>query len=113
MTLKRLDNIGIVVENLDAAIDFFTELGLELEGRAPIEGDWADGVTGLKSMRCEIAMLKTPDGNSRLELSKFHAPPIAAELEPHDVEAVLGVLPTTPLDVGLARTIDFYRRKAS
>jgi catechol 2,3-dioxygenase-like lactoylglutathione lyase family enzyme len=76
MTIKRLDNIGIVVENLDAAIDFFTELGLELEGRAPIEGDWADGVTGLKNMRCEIAMLKTPDGHGRLELSKFHAPPV-------------------------------------
>lgn len=79
MTLKRLDNIGIVVENLDASIDFFIELGLELEGRAPIEGDWADGVTGLKNMRCEIAMLKTPDGNSRLELSKFHAPPVASD----------------------------------
>ncbi len=79
MPLKRLDNIGIVVENLDAAIDFFKELGLELEGRAPIEGDWADGVTGLKNMRCEIAMLKTPDGHSRLELSKFHAPPIVAD----------------------------------
>jgi catechol 2,3-dioxygenase-like lactoylglutathione lyase family enzyme len=79
MTIKRLDNIGIVVENLDAAIDFFTELGLELEGRAPIEGDWADGVTGLKNMRCEIAMLRTPDGHGRLELSKFHAPPIAAD----------------------------------
>lgn len=79
MTIKRLDNIGIVVENLDAAIDFFKELGLELEGRAPIEGDWADGVTGLKNMRCEIAMLKTPDGNSRLELSKFHAPPVVSD----------------------------------
>lgn len=79
MTIKRLDNIGIVVENLDAAIDFFKELGLELEGRAPIEGDWADGVTGLKNMRCEIAMLKTPDGHSRLEVSKFHAPPVVAD----------------------------------
>lgn len=74
MTVKRMDNVGIAVENLDAAIDFFTELGLELEGRAPIEGDWADGVTGLRGMRVEIAMLRTPDGHSKLELSRFLAP---------------------------------------
>lgn len=74
-----MDNIGIVVEDLEAAIEFFTELGLELEGRVPIEGDWADGVTGLSNMRCEIAMLKTPDGHSRLELSKFHAPPTVSD----------------------------------
>lgn len=78
MTVKRMDNVGIVVEDLDAAIDFFTELGLELEGRAPIEGDWADGVTGLSKMRVEIAMMRTPDGHSRLELSRFLTPsPIA------------------------------------
>ena len=58
MTVKRMDNVGIVVEDLDAAIQFFTELGLELEGRAPIEGDWADGVTGLRDMRVEIAMMR-------------------------------------------------------
>src|SRR3954453_3388429 len=75
MTVKRMDNVGIVVENIDAAIEFFTELGLELEGRAPIEGDWADGVTGLRDMRVEIAMMRTPDGHSRLELSRFLAPP--------------------------------------
>ncbi|MEJ6022225.1 VOC family protein [Ramlibacter sp. PS4R-6] len=79
MTVKRMDNIGIVVENLDAAIAFFTELGLSLEGRAPIEGAWADGVTGLKNMRVEIAMMRTPDGHSRLELSRFLAPPVAAD----------------------------------
>lgn len=79
MTVKRMDNVGIVVEDLDAAIDFFTELGLELEGRAPIEGDWADGVTGLREMRVEIAMLRTPDGQSRLELSRFLAPPVVAD----------------------------------
>ncbi|AKU21552.1 VOC family protein [Massilia sp. NR 4-1] len=79
MTVKRMDNVGIVVENLDAAIDFFSELGLNLEGRAPIEGDWADGVTGLHGMRVEIAMLRTPDGHSRLELSRFLAPPVAAD----------------------------------
>lgn len=79
MTVKRMDNVGIVVEDLDAAIDFFTELGLELEGRATIEGDWADGVSGLREMRVEIAMLRTPDGHSRLELSRFLAPPVVAD----------------------------------
>ena len=79
MTVKRMDNVGIVVEDLDAAVEFFTELGLELEGRAPIEGAWADRVTGLRDMRVEIAMLRTPDGHSRLELSRFHAPPVVAD----------------------------------
>ncbi|WP_278470702.1 VOC family protein [Gimesia maris] len=79
MTVKRMDNVGIVVEDLDTAIDFFTELGLTLEGRAPIEGDWADNVTGLRDMRVEIAMLRTPDGHSRLELSRFLAPPVVAD----------------------------------
>ena len=79
MTVERMDNVGIVVEDLDAAIEFFTDLGLELEGRAPIEGDWADGVTGLRAMRVEIAMMRTPDGHSRLELSRFHSPPVVAD----------------------------------
>ena len=79
MTVKRMDNVGIVVEDLDAAIEFFIELGLNLEGRAPIEGDWADGVTGLRNMRVEIAMMRTPDGHSRLELSRFLAPPVTAD----------------------------------
>lgn len=79
MTVKRMDNIGIVVADLEAAIVFFVELGLELEGRAPIEGDWADGVTGLKGMRVEIAMMRTPDGHGRLELSRFLAPPVVAD----------------------------------
>src|SRR5438105_7507850 len=79
MTVKRMDNVGIVVEDIDAAIEFFTELGLKLEGRAPIEGDWADGVTGLRDMRVEIAMMRTPDGHSRLELSRFLAPPVVAD----------------------------------
>ena len=78
MTVKRMDNMGIVVEDLDAAVKFFTELGLELEGRAPIQGDWADGVTGLRNMRVEVAMMRTPDGHGRLELSRFLAPaPVA------------------------------------
>jgi catechol 2,3-dioxygenase-like lactoylglutathione lyase family enzyme len=79
MTVKRMDNVGIVVEDLDAAIGFFTELGLELEGRAPIEGEWADVVTGLRDTRVEIAMMRTPDGHGRLELSRFLAPPVAAD----------------------------------
>src|SRR5215212_8775125 len=79
MTVKRMDNVGIVVEDIDAASEFFTELGLELEGRAPIEGAWADGVTGLPDMRVEIAMMRTPDGHGRLELSRFLAPPVAAD----------------------------------
>src|ERR1700746_3146371 len=79
MTVKRMDNVGIVVEDIDAAIEFFTELGLNLEGRAPIEGDWADGVTGLRDMRVEIAMMRTPDGHSRLELSRFLAPRVVAD----------------------------------
>ena len=79
MTVKRMDNVGIVVEDIDAAVEFFTELGLALEGRAPIEGQWADGVTGLQNMRVEIAMMKTPDGHSRLELSRFLAPKVIAD----------------------------------
>ncbi len=79
MTVKRMDNVGIVVEDLDAAIEFFTELGLELEGRAPIEDDWTADVTGLRNMRAEIAMMHTPDGHSRIELSRFLAPPVVAD----------------------------------
>ena len=79
MTLKRMDNVGIVVESLDPAISFFSELGLELEGRATIEGEWAGRITGLGHQRVEIAMLVTPDGHSRLELSRFISPPIVAD----------------------------------
>lgn len=74
MTVKRMDNVGIVVDDLPAAIAFFEELGLELEGRAMIEGEWAGRVTGLGDQRVEIAMLRTPDGRSRLELSRFIEP---------------------------------------
>jgi catechol 2,3-dioxygenase-like lactoylglutathione lyase family enzyme len=79
MTVKRMDNIGIVVESLDAAISFFAELGLKLEGRATIEGEWAGRVTGLGLQHVEIAMLVTPDGHSRLELSRFLTPPVVAD----------------------------------
>src|SRR5213080_948200 len=79
MAVRRLDNMGIVVEDLDTTIDFFRELGLELEGRAMIEGEWAGRVTGLSDQRVEIAMMRTPDGRSRLELSRFLTPPTIAD----------------------------------
>jgi catechol 2,3-dioxygenase-like lactoylglutathione lyase family enzyme len=79
MTIKRMDNVGIVVESLDTAISFFTELGLKLEGRATVEGEWAGRVTGLGSQRVEIAMMVTPDGHSRLEISRFLTPPVVAD----------------------------------
>jgi catechol 2,3-dioxygenase-like lactoylglutathione lyase family enzyme len=74
-----MDNVGIVVESLDAAISFFTELGMQLEGRAMIEGEWAGRVTGLGDQHVEIAMMVTPDGHSRLEISRFITPPVVAD----------------------------------
>jgi catechol 2,3-dioxygenase-like lactoylglutathione lyase family enzyme len=74
-----MDNVGIVVESVDAAVSFFAELGLELEGRATIEGEWAGRVTGLPDQRVEVAMMRTPDGHSRLELSRFLMPPPVAD----------------------------------
>ena len=79
MALKRMDNVGIVVDDLGGAIDFFRELGLELEGRATIEGEWAGRVTGLGDQHVEIAMMRTPDGHGRLELSRFIVPPTIAD----------------------------------
>ena len=79
MTVKRMDNVGIVVDDLEATIEFFCELGLELEGRAMVEGEWAGRVTGLGDQRVEIAMMRTPDGHSRLELSRFLVPPVIAD----------------------------------
>ena len=79
MALKRMDNVGIVVEDLEATIEFFRELGLELEGRAMVEGEWAGRVTGLGDQRVETAMMRTPDGHSRLELSRFLAPRVVAD----------------------------------
>jgi catechol 2,3-dioxygenase-like lactoylglutathione lyase family enzyme len=74
MTIQRMDHVGIVVEDLAAATAFFLELGLEMQGEASVEGSWVDRVVGLEGVRSEIAMLQTPDGNGRVELSKFHAP---------------------------------------
>ena len=79
MALKRMDNVGIVVDDLAATIEFFRELGLELEGRAMVEGEWAGRVTGLGDQRVEIAMMRTPDGHSRLELSRFIVPRVVAD----------------------------------
>jgi catechol 2,3-dioxygenase-like lactoylglutathione lyase family enzyme len=77
--LIRMDNVAIVVESLDEAIAFFTELGLQLEGRATIEGEWAGRVTGLGNQHVEMAMMVTPDGHSRLEISRFLTPPVIAD----------------------------------
>lgn len=77
--LLRMDNVGVVVESLDDAVSFFTELGLTLEGRAMVEGEWAGRITGLGDQRVEIAMMVTPDGHGRLELSRFLAPSVVAD----------------------------------
>src|SRR5256885_16801170 len=76
MTIQRMDHVGVVVDDLGAATAFFVELGLKLQGEAPVEGPWVDRVVGLEGVRAEIAMLETPDGHGRLELTKFHAPSV-------------------------------------
>ena len=86
--LIRLDNVGIVVESIDETIAFFAELGLKLEGRATIEGEWAGRVTGLGNQHVEIAMMVTPDGHSRLEISRFLTPPIVADHRDAPVNAL-------------------------
>jgi catechol 2,3-dioxygenase-like lactoylglutathione lyase family enzyme len=88
MTLIRMDNVGIVVDDLERTIEFFGELGLELEGRATIEGEWAGRVTGLGDQRVEIAMMCTPDGHGRLELSRFLAPSPVADHRNDPVNAL-------------------------
>ncbi len=81
MTIKRMDNVGIVAEDLDAMVEFFQLLGLELEGKGMVEGEWAGRVTGLGDQQVEIAMMRTPDGHSRLELSRFIRPDVIAEIQ--------------------------------
>ena len=91
MTLKRMDNVLIVVEDLEAATAFFAELGMELEGQTLVEGPWAGQVVGLTDVRADIAMMRTPDGHGRVELSKFHRPP-AVRAEPESAPAnALGI----------------------
>src|SRR5262245_57073051 len=108
MALKRMDNIGIVVDDLTASIDFFRELGLELEGQGTIEGEWAGRVTGLGDQRVEIAMMRMPDGHGRLELSRFLAPAVVADHRNAPVNA-LGYLrvmfAVDDLDETIARLI--------
>ncbi len=109
VALRRMDNVGIVVESLDAAVSFFAELGLELEGRTMIEGDWSGRVTGLHGQRVEIAMMRTPDGHSRIELSRYLTPPAVADHRNAPVNA-LGYLrvmfAVDDLDDTLARLRD-------
>jgi len=107
--LLRMDNIGVVVESLDDAIAFFTELGLMLEGRAMVEGEWAGRITGLGDQQVEIAMMVTPDGHSRLELSRFLVPSVVADHRNAPVNA-LGYLramfTVSDIDETLARLRD-------
>ncbi|MRG60243.1 VOC family protein [Agromyces sp. CFH 90414] len=91
MSIQRMDNVGIVVDDLDAAIAFFTELGMELEGRADIEGPWADQTVGLEGIRCEIAMLRTPDGHGRLELSRYLSPEASEFSPPNPPHNIIGM----------------------
>jgi catechol 2,3-dioxygenase-like lactoylglutathione lyase family enzyme len=90
MTIQRMDNVGIVVDDLKAAISFFAELGLELEGEATVEGQWVDRIIALDGVRSDIAMMRTPDGHGRLELTKFHSPP-ATTAEPNAPVNTLGI----------------------
>jgi catechol 2,3-dioxygenase-like lactoylglutathione lyase family enzyme len=91
MTIQRMDNVLIVVDDLDAAKAFFAELGLELEGETTVEGPWADSTVGLQGVRADIAMMRTPDGHGRVELSRFHTPP-AVRAEPESAPAnTLGI----------------------
>ena len=90
MTIQRMDNVGIVVDDLKVATAFFVELGLELEGEATVEGRWVDRIVGLDGVRSDIAMLRTPDGHGRLELTKFHTPP-ATTAEPNAPVNTLGM----------------------
>jgi catechol 2,3-dioxygenase-like lactoylglutathione lyase family enzyme len=91
MAIQRMDNVLIVVEDLEAAKAFFAELGMELQGETQVEGPWVDRVVGLDGVRADIAMMRTPDGHSRIELSKFHTPP-AVRAEPKDAPAnALGI----------------------
>ena len=109
MAVKRMDNVGIVVDDLAAAIDFFGELGLVLEGQGLVEGEWAGRVTGLGDQRVEIAMMRTPDGHSRLELSRFLMPPVVADHRNAPVNA-LGYLRVMFAVEHLDATLDNLRR---
>src|ERR671935_1995148 len=112
MALQRMDNVGIVVDDLPAMIEFFRELGLELEGQATIEGDWAERVTGLHPMRVEIAMMRTPDGHSRLEISRFLTPPAVADHRKAPVNA-LGYLRVMFAVDNIDETLETLRKRGA
>jgi catechol 2,3-dioxygenase-like lactoylglutathione lyase family enzyme len=112
MALKRMDNVGIVVDDLTATIDFFLELGLELEGRGMVEGEWAGRVTGLGDQRVEIAMMRTPDGHGRLELSRFLTPPTVADHRNAPVNA-LGYLRVMFAVDDIDETLERLRKRGS
>ena len=112
MAVQRMDNVGIVVEDLSAAIEFFRELGLELEGEATIDGEWSGRVTGLSGQRVEIAMMRTPDGHSRLELSRFLTPPVVADHRNAPVNA-LGYLRVLFTVDDLDETLDRLRERGA
>lgn len=112
MALKRMDNVGIVVEDLAAAIDFFRELGLELEGQGTIDGEWAGRVTGLVDQHVEIAMMRTPDGHSRLELSRFLRPDVIADHRSAPVNA-LGYLRAMFTVDDIDDTLERLRRRGA
>ncbi len=90
MTIQRMDHVGVVVDDLEAAIAFFVELGMELEGQAPVEGRWVDRVVGLDDVRVDVAFVRTPDGHGKLELTKFHNP-VATTAEPNAPANTLGL----------------------
>ena len=112
MSVKRMDNVGIVVDDLDETVEFFRELGLELEGRATIEGEWAGRVTGLADQRVEIAMMRTPDGHGRLELSRFLTPPAVADHRNAPVNA-LGYLRVMFTVDDVDETLERLRRRGA
>src|ERR1700752_527270 len=112
MAVQRMDNVGIVVEDLPATIAFFRELGLELEGQATVEGDWAERVTGLGEMRVEIAMMRTPDGHSRLEISRFLTPAVVADHRNAPVNA-LGYLRVMFAVEDLDETMEKLRKRGA
>jgi catechol 2,3-dioxygenase-like lactoylglutathione lyase family enzyme len=112
MAIKRMDNVGIVVDDLESTIDFFRELGLEPEGRATIEGEWAGRVTGLGDQCVEIAMMRTPDGHSRLELSRFLRPPVVEDHRNAPVNA-LGYLRVMFAVDDLSATLERVRKRGA
>lgn len=90
MTIQRMDHVGVVVDDMEAAQAFFVQLGMELEGEAPVEGEWVDRVNGIDGVRVDIAMMRTPDGHGRLELTKFHSP-TAVNSESENAPNILGL----------------------